>query len=248
MNPLQHLLSAVLLVVSLAGFAQHADTSRINDPVRDSAFRFAEGVFSRPSFVFETLEPDIPADMQPILIRMNNAIMANKDWFIEYRNKYGGGQSLPYDEHFGITREQYREVQHMESQPPQLVPVDSQKVAVHADNDVIQFKSDGNTHLLDYLVLDIRQQQLMYGGDTLPFKGAVTTPPSDPYGQWQGYTWRLERTDITGTLESGKPTARVVQVDLGRSAKPGNTYLRIEYQDMKAGVTTANLELIGFIR
>ena len=237
---LRTILAIIFLPLSISGFAQTPG---------DSAFHFADSVFAHPAFLFETLQPEIPVDMQPILIRMNNAIVANKEWFIEYRTKYAAtGQPLPYNERFGITREEYRKVQHLESQPPQLVVVDSQKVAVTNDNGLIQFRSEGNTHLLDYLVIDIRQQRLMYGGDTILYKGAVATKPSNPYGQWQGYTWRLEQTDVTATLEANKPTARVVEVDLGRTAQPGKIYLRIEYQDMKAGVTTANLELIGYIR
>ena len=269
MKYLHHFLSASLLFHWLCVFPQTTDSARRGnlvrdssqsgnlvrdssqrgDPIRDSAFSLAETIFSRPSFLFETLQADIPADMQLILIRMNNAISTNKEWFTKYRSKYGGGgQSLPYDEHFGISRNEYRKVQHMESQPPQLVVADSQKVAVQSDNGLIQFTSDGNPHFLDYLLLDIRHQWLMYGGDTLPFKGAVTTQPTNPYGQWQGYTWRLERTDLTATLAAGKPTARVIEVDLGLPQQPGKAYIRIEYQDMKAGVTTANLELIGYIR
>lgn len=256
------ILLAVLCWLSIGTFAQKTTTRSSDslhsaadpirfpaDPTRDAAFGFADSVFNRTSFLFETLQPDIPADMQLILIRMNNAISANRDWFIEFRKKYGGsGAALPYDEHFGISREEYNKVQHMETQPPQLVVADSQKVAVQSDNGLIQFKTEGNPHFLDYLLLDIRHQWLMYGGDTLPFKGAVTTQPSNPYGQWHGYTWRLERTDFAATLEAGKPTARVIEVDLGLPQQPGKAYIRIEYQDMKAGVTTANLELIGYIR
>ena len=168
---------------------------------------------------------------------------------MDYRNKYAAsGEPLPYNERFGITRDEYYKVQHLESQPPQLVVVDSQTVAVVTDHGLIQFKSEGSTRLLDYLLIDIQHQLLMYGGDTLPFKGAVTTTPTHPFGQWQGYAWRLEITDITATLESNKPTARVVEVDLGLPAQPGKTYIHIEYQEMKAGVTTANMQLIGYIR
>lgn len=237
---LKHIILLILAFPILHGFSQTA---------LDSAFHFADSVFTRAAFTFETLQPDIPADLQPLLIRMNNAIVANKQWFIDYRKKYAAtGQLLPYDEHFGVTREEYRKVQHMESQPPPLVVVDSQKVTVIRDQGLIQFKSHGNTRFLDYLILDSRHQQLMYGGDTIPFKGAVSAQPSSPFGQWRGYSWRLERTDLAATLQADKPTARVIEIDLGLPNRPGKAYLHIEYQDMKAGVTTADLELIGTIR
>ena len=250
-----------ILAASLSGFSQTVTdaqftnttqpTTRRVDPTRDSAFQFADSVFARPAFLFETLQPGIPPDMQPILARMNNAIATDKEWFKEYRNKYTAtGQPLPYDEHFGITSEEYQKLQHLESQPLQLVVVDSQKVTVSDDHGLIRFTSGGSNHLLDYLIIDIQHQQLMYGGDTIPFKGPAdaNTKPSNPIGEAKGYTWRLEKTDVAATLKAGKPTARVVEIDLGRTTQPGKTYIRIEYQDVDAGVTTANLELIGYIR
>lgn len=262
MTCLKHFVAAVLLWLPVASLAQSA-----GDGGRDDAFRFADSVFARAGFVFETLQPEIPADLQPILIRMNNAIVAHKEWFIEYRNKYAAaGGTLPYDEHFGISREEYRKVQHLESQPPQMVVVDSQKVAVSKDGGMLQFRSEGSTRLLDYLFIDVPHQVVMYGGDTIPFKGRVDAGAASPYGKWRGYSWRLERTDVGATLTAGKVTARVIEVDLGlpqssgkmslqqpsgkigRGEPPGKAYIRIEYQDMKAGVTTASMELIGYIR
>ena len=258
---LRYILSAAFLWLSFPGVSQTAGGSQSNnttqpttrrvDPTCDSAFQFADSVFARPVFLFETLQPGIPPDMQPILARMNNAIATDKEWFKEYRNKYTAtGQPLPYDEHFGITSEEYQKLQHLESQPLQLVVVDSQKVTVSDDHGLIRFTSGGSNHLLDYLIIDIQHQQLMYGGDTIPFKGPAdaNTKPSNPIGEAKGYTWRLEKTDVAATLKAGKPTARVVEIDLGRTPQPGKTYIRIEYQDVDAGVTTANLELIGYIR
>ena len=244
-----------VFLASLIGMAAHgfgqgaAGAVQPASPERTEAFGFADSVFARPGFVFETLEPEITAEMQPILIRMNNAISANREWFIEYRKKYGGsGAALPYDEHFGVTPEEYRKVQHMEVQPPQMVVADSQKVAVIREQGVIQFKSEGSTHLPDYLFIDIRHQLLMYGGDTIPFWGRGNADRSNPYGQWRGYVWRLERTDVNASLASGKPTARVIEIDLGLPQVPGKAYIRIEYQDVKEGVTKGSMELIGYIR
>jgi hypothetical protein len=249
MTYIKSIFTAGLLWVSLAAVAQGAGESRGVDPSRDAAFRFADSVFGRPGFVFETVEPDIPAEMQPILARMYNAISANSEWFAEYRKKYAGsGAPLPYDEHFGITPEQYRKVQHMELQPPQMAVADSQKVSVSKDQGIIQFKSEGSVHVLDFLFIDLQHRLLMYGGDTIPYRGRVDDDHTNPYGPWRGYVWRLERTDVNATLAAGKPTARVIEVDLGLPQKPGKAYIRIEYQDMNAGVTTSNLELVGYVR
>lgn len=221
------------------------------DSVRHAAFRFVDSVFARKAFVFQTLQPDIPVDMQAILIRFNNAVVANQAWFLDYRNKYAGsGQPLPYNERFGISADEYRRVQNLSTAPSQLVAVDSQHVTVSQGSaySFIQLKSDGDTHLLDYLMIDPAGQQLLYGADTIPFIGRTNTGPSSPYGQLQGFTWRLEKTDIASTLDAGKVTARVIEINLGLPVDREKTFLRIKYQELKAGVTTANMELLGYIR
>jgi hypothetical protein len=214
------------------------------------AFRFTDSVFNRDSFLFQTVEPDIPADMASIILRFNNALASNQQWFLDYKNKNGGGgKTLPYDEKFGITREEYRRLQHLEAAPPQLVPVDSQEVQVTRATGYIRFKgAAGNAQLLDYLAINLTGRQLIYGGDTIPFVGPAISGPTDPYGQWQGYAWRLERTDATTATDSAHLSARVVEVDLGLPKKGDHFFLRIKYEDVNFGVTGANMELLGFIR
>jgi hypothetical protein len=219
------------------------------DAALATAFHFTDSVFNRDSFLFQTVEPDIPADMASIILRFNNAIASNQQWFLDYKSKNGDGKTLPYDEKFGITPEEYRRLQHLESFPPQLVPVDSQRVEVIRANGYIRFKCDsGNGKLLDYLEINLTGRQLIYGGDTIPFLGPAISGPTDPYGGWQGHAWRLERTDATASTDSAHLSARVVEVDLGLPIKRDHLFFRIKYQDVNFGVTGANMELLGFIR
>jgi hypothetical protein len=214
------------------------------------AFRWADSIFNRDTFLFQTVEPDIPTDMASVILRFNNAIAANQQWFLDYKSKYGGGgKPLPYDERFGITPEEYRRLQHLEAVPPQLTPVDSQGVEVHRTDGYIRFKSGaGNAQLLNYLEINVPGRQMIYGADTIPFVGRAISGPGDPYGQWKGYAWRLERTDANATTDPAHLSARVVEVDLGLPSKGEHLFLRIKYQDVNFGVLGANMELLGFIR
>ena len=223
-----------------------------------TAFVLLDSLFRRPEFLYETVGPDIPADMQPILIRFNNALAANREWFMEYRSKFSN-QPLPYDEHFGITAEEYRRIRRLEAAPPALVPVDSQTVSVLKDGGFIHFQSSGEAHLLDYLYIDPTHRLLEYGGDTIPFAGPATAGRYSPYGQWQGFAWRLERVqqlpaaptdplDPQKTPDPGQITARIVEVNIGIPADGSRkTFIRIQYQNLQAGIATANMELLGFI-
>lgn len=233
-----------------AGAAQaRLTTTPSADATLQAAIHFADSLFHRGSFLYERAEPDIPEDIQDILIRFNNSIVANQQWFLDYKNTCAG-QPLPYNQRFGISAEEYRRLQNLEKTPPRLVAVDTQKVTVIREAGYIRFKTAGDIHLLDYLQIDLRQLLVVYGGDTIPFVGRTSTTAGSPYGEWQGYTWRLEKADAPSTIATSRVTARVVEINLGLPAQGGpdkKAFLRIKYQDMRDGVTTANLELVGHV-
>jgi hypothetical protein len=212
-----------------------------------AAFTLLDSVFNRPQFLYETIGPDIPADMQPILVRFNNALATNRQWFNEYRNKYSRGP-LPYDPRFGISAEEYFRVQHLEAVPPALVPIDSQTVSVLKEAGVIHLKcSSADEHFLDYLYIDPAHNLLEYGGDTIPYAGPATAGPKSAYGQWRGYSWHLERTDAQSLGQTTLLTVRVVEVNIGIPPDGKKTFIRISYQNIQAGTPTANMELLGYI-
>jgi len=211
------------------------------------ALHFIDSIFNRPAFTFDIAEPDIPKDMQSIIIRFNNAVAADKQWFLDYRDKNAVGGSLPYNERFGITREEYQRVQRLELFPPRLITLSQQTAAVDRHDGNIHFKGEGEIRILDYWEIDLRQQKLIFAGDTLPFAGTMIGNQLSPFGLTQGYVWRLEKADLKNTLQAGKVTARVVEIDLGLPKDTTKIFLRIKYQDMQEGVTRAEMDLTGFI-
>lgn len=216
------------------------------DPNLRAAFNLLDSLFNRPEFLYVTVGPDIPADLQPILIRLNNAIAANQQWFMEFRNKYSG-QPLPYDPRFGITAEEYSRVRRLQAAPPGLVPIDSQTVTVLKDAGFIHFKCNGDEHLLDYLYIDPTHHLLEYGGDTIPFAGVANSGRNSAYGQWQGFVWHSEHVETQTVLDSVQVTARIVEVNIGIPPDAKKTFIRITYRNIQSGIATANMELTGFI-
>ncbi len=246
---------------------------------RKAAFAFFDAVFARPSYLFIKLEPGLPAGMDTLLLRFNTAVAANRVWFNAYKDKYAAsGQQLPYDAHFGITYKEYRRILELAHAPIRLAPADSQTVTVLREDGLVHFRTAGENHLLDYLLVDPGHQQLMYGGDTIPFAGlsdpglanrigltgtgdtthsTIGAKPATgnednigatpaPIG-WQGYSWRLEKTDIATGIDGIRVAARVVQVDLGLPQGQPNPLIRIHYEQLKADSTISNFDLIGYI-
>lgn len=62
-----------------------------------AAFALLDSLFRRPKFLYIAVGPDIPADIQPIIARMNNALAANQAWFQQYRGKYPNRIRRRYD-------------------------------------------------------------------------------------------------------------------------------------------------------
>ena len=216
--------------------------------------------------------------MDTILLRFNTAIAANRQWFDAYKDKYAiSGQQLPYDPHFGITYKEYRRIVELAHAPVRLAPADSQTVTVLREDGLVHFRTAGENHLLDYLLVDPGHQQLVYGGDTIPFAGlsdpglatrigvttgdtthstlgAASTPGAQgntgakptPIG-WQGYSWRLEKTDIATGIDGVQVAARVVQIDLGLAQGHPDPLIRIHYEQFKADSTVSNFDLLGYI-
>jgi hypothetical protein len=211
------------------------------------AFRFVDSVFRRPAFTYDMSGPDIPKDMQDILLRFDKAVAADKQWFAEYRNRFAAkGQPLPYNERMGISAEEYQRVQQLEKQKPRLVTLLQKSVTVVRDKNVLYFKGDGAIFFA-YLQMDLQQQLMIYGTDTLPYTGMMKADQLASYQLTQGYRWRLEKVNVKTTVRDNKVTARVVEVDMGIPAESGRTFFRIKYEDMEGGVSQTEFDLVGFI-
>jgi len=212
------------------------------------AFRFVDSVFGRAAFTYDIAGPEIPKDLQDILTRFNRAVEADKQWFAGYRSRYAGsGQPLPYNERMGVTPEEYQRLQQLEKQPPRLVTIGQKSVTVARDRNVLRFKGDGEAVIFGYLEIDLQQQRVVFAGDTLPYTGMMKAGQLASFQLTEGYSWRLEKVDVKSTLQNNKVTARVVEVDMGTPVEGGRTFLRIKYEDMKEGVSQADLDLIGFV-
>jgi len=234
---MRYILSIVIL---LAGYSAPAQS-------REKAFQFIDSVFHDSTCQFEITEFDFPADIRNILLRFNNGIAANKEWFEQYASHAPAGQPLPYDEKFGITREEYGRIKNMDKVHPALKAVDTQKITILRQDGRITFKGEGDGRILDYLEFYLDRKELIFAGDTIPFTAGANTTAVTAYGLLDAYIWRLEKADAGKTLQAGQLTARVIEIDLGVHQPDNKPLLRIQYQDMENGVNRANLDLTGYI-
>jgi hypothetical protein len=231
----------IIILLLFAGPALRAQQAK-------AAMAFADSLFHASSFDFAITEFDFPADIRGILLRFNNAIAANKEWFTAYTSHLSPGQSLPYNEKFGITPGEYERIKSIDKVHPALKVVDTQRISIVRQEDKISFKGEGEGRILDYLEFDLGRNVLTFAGDTIPFAAGVNTTTAMAYGLFNSYTWRLQRTDVSKGLQANQVTARVIEIELGLHQSDNKPLLRIQYQDMDQGVTRANLDLAGYIQ
>ena len=234
---MKNLITMLLLLTSTALHAQGVK----------AAMAFADSLFHASSCDLLITEFDFPPDIREILLRFNNAITANKEWFTAYSSHLSPGQPLPYDEKFGITQGEYERIKSMDKVHPALKVVDTQRISILRQDDKISFKGEGEGRVLDYLEFDLGKNVLLFAGDTMPFAAGVHTNTAMAYGLFNSYTWRLQRTDVSNGFQADQVSARVVEIELGLHQSDNKPLLRIQYQDMDHGVTRANLDLAGYI-
>ena len=214
------------------------------------AFRFVDSTFTSPAFAFEVNEL-LPSDsLQAIMIKLNNAIAANKDWVAEYMNKnYKPGEGMPYNEKFGITREEYDKIKSADESSYTLHKVNSENVTVIKTTSAIGFRGADSFRIIGYLKFSQDYNAVIFGEDTIPFSAEINATSATPFGQWHGYSWDYEKSNQQGNadIDIHQLSAKIIEIDMGKTIRDNRTFLRIKYQQVEQGEKKANMDLMGFI-
>lgn len=233
-----------LLVGKLAFSQQDARAEK-------AAFSFVDSVFRSSTVSFEINELRPSDSLLAIMVKFNNAIAANKDWAAEYMKKYYvPGEGMPYNEKFGITKEEYDKIKNSDASSYKLHKVKSEKLAVHRTKSCISFAGNDSFPLLNYLLFYVDTKTVILGHDTVLFAGELTTPASTPFGKWHGYRWHYERSNQKNENEINihELSAKIIEIDIGSTIPDNRIFLRLEYQKVEAGEKKAEIDLIGFIK
>jgi hypothetical protein len=233
-----------LLLIGKLAFSQQ-DAS-----AESTAFGFVDSVFHASTVIFEINELRPPDSILDLMIKFNNAIAANKEWAAEYMNKYYvPGQGTPYNEKFGITKEEYDKVRNAERIPYSLCQVKSEKLLVARENSCISFQGEDSFRILNYLFFCGHSKTVIFGKDTISFAGELTAAASTPFGKWHGYRWLYEKSNQGNDAEIKihELSSKIIEIDIGRTVPANRYFLRIEYQEVAAGEKKAYMDLMGFL-
>jgi len=136
----------ILLLIGKLAFSQRDATAE------QAAFSFVDSIFLSSTVTFEINELRPSDSLLAIMIKFNNAIAANKEWASEYMNKYYvPGEGMPYDEKFGITKEEYDKIKNADGTSYKLNKVKSERLVVTKANSCISFEGNDSFRVLNYL-------------------------------------------------------------------------------------------------
>ena len=78
------------------------------------AFQFADSLLTPGNHSYQLMDFIYPQEILDISIKMQNAVAANKQWWLDYIQKhYSPGKGTPYDPHFGISEAEYNKLKHI---------------------------------------------------------------------------------------------------------------------------------------
>jgi hypothetical protein len=179
-------------------------SGQVNNESDPKPFSFVASLFSKDNYTAEFLDFEFPKDVQEILIKFQKSVTEKKEWFQDYFSRnYKAGEGLPYDENFGITKDEYQKIKDLEKAPPNIVVKSKSLIKVVRSPGGLSFKADDNaTKFIEALKIDFKNEILTFMNDTIPFSTEINAAASTPFGQWHGYSWKKENSNLGEKDES----------------------------------------------
>jgi hypothetical protein len=128
--------------------------------------------------------------------RFRAAREKNPEWFAEYSRKHQGTDSAPYDEHFGVSKEEY---EHFREPMNQFREAKRQEIRVHRTEQkgLVQFNFHGEGLLLTNLVVNLEETTAKTPLDLLPKQDLVDLKKASlPPGPHRGLLFRTPDAKI----------------------------------------------------
>ncbi|HMH24000.1 MAG TPA: hypothetical protein VK563_19580 [Puia sp.] len=235
----------LLLLPGYFAFAQMDSTAQ----KKKAAFDFADSVFKKTAFIFEINEMVAPEDLQRIMLKINNAMAADKAWAADYITKYNKpGEGMPYHEKMGVTREEYEKVKRLDKIPLRIQKIRSEDMSVVRQNSRLNFKTSTDDKILEFLEFNLATKEVIFGNDTIPFAVEINMQSAAGFGKWQGYAWNFEKMDQQDNAKPDQLTGKSIAIYLGKTIPGERFFLHIKFMQVEKGQPKANMDLLGFIQ
>ncbi|HLP36579.1 hypothetical protein [Lacibacter sp.] len=243
------MLYRILLLVTMISQVAYGQTVPKD---QTKPFVFVDSILNKDDMTAEILDFAFSPEIQDILLRFQKAMADNKEWIEEYFSKnYKAGEGLPYHEKFGITIEEYQKVTDMNQSPPSVVVKGSVQIKVkHTAGNISFTTTDEELKFIELLEIDLKKQIVVFNNDTVPYSNEINAPASTPFGEWDGYSWKKESSNLgeKDDLKIDKLISKIVEINFGKVKSTGKILLRIKYKDVDRGQINANIDMACYLK
>lgn len=243
------MLYRILLLVTMISQVAYGQTVQKD---QTKPFVFVDSILNKDEMTAEILDFAFSPEIQDILLRFQKAMADNKEWIEEYFSKnYKAGEGLPYHEKFGITIEEYQKVKDMNQATPSVVVKGSVRIKVkHTASNISFTTTDEELKFIELLEIDLKKQIVVFNNDTIPYRNEINAPASTPFGEWHGYSWKNESSNLgeKDDLKIDKLISKIVEINFGKVKSTGKILLRIKYKDVDKGQVNANIDMACYLK
>ena len=213
-------------------------------------FAFIDSVIRKDNYQLAFLDFEYPPAIQEIITKFQKATVDRKGWFEKYVSDHRGGGIVPYHANFGITREEYQKIIDLDKTPPVLVVKKTVPITVNRIVNRLSFRTtEQEIKFLETLMIDVKNEVLVFLNDTIPFSGAIDAPASTPFGEWHGYSWKKMSSNMKAddSFKMDSLVSKIIEVDFGRVKKDDKILMIVKYKNVDNGSVKADLDMACYL-
>ena len=91
--------------------------------------------------------------------KWKESMQTHSEWYLNYIKTAKEGETLPYHKNFGITEDEYKEIQELKNQV-ERVPLSKEEIEVERIEDKIKFKGTGKLAILEIVQIDLKNNHI----------------------------------------------------------------------------------------
>lgn len=167
-----------------------------------------------------------------LMEKFKAGITKNHKWFVDYTYKYEKVKPVPYHSNFGLTEDEYNEMQ--EGFKAMEIKSSGRAVAtIIKNNNIISFKAAGRLEILEAIMFDLKKNIVIMGDNILKFttKSNITDEDNGLKSKWKGYNWEFSEPKNLGPKgfkDLKNLNFKFFKLTIGRLEKNGKTLLHFQ--------------------
>jgi hypothetical protein len=170
----------------------------------------------------------------------------NYGWYVQYIKNYKIGEPIPYHENFGLTPDEYKEMQERIDKIS-FFSTGLQEIRVIKQNGIISFKTEKRLKEFENVSFNLNNNTAKLGDYTLEFVDTVSmnTTKNGFKSKWKGYLWTYENPkDIHMEALENVVGLNVVQYKITLAQlEDGRTLFSINATEVQEGIIVLKFDV-----